>query len=205
MVNPDWLIAQWVNQREGCFLLRDQDGLATKWECYKKLHKMKAQVQFPLLMLLHCEIGYFVQVWRQMRYYFGWMEENKIVRPVPDTTDRLNCSSAWLIKNGDFVPTKDRHCLTKISIAGFNSTRSSTGRSSSRTSSGPMLTWKRLQGWHTSLILTLTFYQGSDSAHLKNIVCVIWHHEIFSCWQIADTGAVWRRKCTAWGAAGASL
>merc|ERR1711971_724881 len=66
---------QWVNQREGCFLLRDQDGLATKWECYKKLHKMKAQVQFLLLTLLHCEIGYFVQVWRQMRYYFGWMEE----------------------------------------------------------------------------------------------------------------------------------
>ena len=24
------------------------------------------------------------QVWRQMRYYFGWMEENKIVRPVPE-------------------------------------------------------------------------------------------------------------------------
>ena len=23
-----------------------------------------------------------------MRYYFGWMEENKIVRPVPETTDR---------------------------------------------------------------------------------------------------------------------
>ena len=30
----------------------------------------------------------FIQVWRQMRYYFGWMEENKIVRPVPDSTDR---------------------------------------------------------------------------------------------------------------------
>merc|ERR1719391_760670 len=36
---------QWVNQREGSFFLRDQDGLATKWECYKKLHKMKAQVK----------------------------------------------------------------------------------------------------------------------------------------------------------------
>ena len=43
---PNWLITQWVNQREGSFLLRDQDGLAVKWECYKKLHKMKAQVQF---------------------------------------------------------------------------------------------------------------------------------------------------------------
>ena len=36
----------WTSQREGAFLLRDQDGLATKWECYKKLHKMKAQVTF---------------------------------------------------------------------------------------------------------------------------------------------------------------
>lgn len=54
---------QWVNQRAGTFLLLDQDQLAVKWECYKKIHKMKAQV------------------WRQMRYYFGWMEENKIVRP----------------------------------------------------------------------------------------------------------------------------
>ena len=37
-------VLQWLNQREGSFLLRDQDGLAVKWECYKKLHKMKAQV-----------------------------------------------------------------------------------------------------------------------------------------------------------------
>ena len=43
------LIAQWENQREGSFLLRDQDGLAVKWECYKKLHKMKAQVHFTVL------------------------------------------------------------------------------------------------------------------------------------------------------------
>ena len=41
----DTSIVQWLNQREGSFLLRDQDGLATKWECYKKLHKMKAQVR----------------------------------------------------------------------------------------------------------------------------------------------------------------
>ena len=41
----DSSIVQWLNQREGSFLLRDQDGLATKWECYKKLHKMKAQVR----------------------------------------------------------------------------------------------------------------------------------------------------------------
>ena len=58
---------QWYNQREGVFILRDQDQLAVKWECYKKMHNMKAQV------------------WRQMRYYFGWMEENKIVRPVTDS------------------------------------------------------------------------------------------------------------------------
>lgn len=57
---------QWHNQREGSFFLQDHDQLAVKWECYKKMHNMKAQV------------------WRQMRYYFGWMEENKIVRPVPD-------------------------------------------------------------------------------------------------------------------------
>ena len=62
---------QWYNQREGSFTLKDQDQLAIKWECYKKLHKMKAQV------------------WRQMRYYFGWMEENKIVRPVPDVEHRF--------------------------------------------------------------------------------------------------------------------
>lgn len=57
---------QWYNQREGSFVLQDHDQLAVKWECYKKMHNMKAQV------------------WRQMRYYFGWMEENKIVRPVPE-------------------------------------------------------------------------------------------------------------------------
>merc|ERR1712241_817464 len=62
---------QWVNQREGIFTLRDQDQLAIKWECYKKMHNMKAQV------------------WRQMRYYFGWMEENKIIRPVPDSDSRF--------------------------------------------------------------------------------------------------------------------
>ena len=62
---------QWYNQREGVFVLRDQDQLAVKWECYKKMHNMKAQV------------------WRQMRYYFGWMEENKIIRPVPDCDTRF--------------------------------------------------------------------------------------------------------------------
>ena len=62
---------QWFNQREGIFVLRDQDQLAVKWECYKKMHNMKAQV------------------WRQMRYYFGWMEENKIIRPVPDSDSRF--------------------------------------------------------------------------------------------------------------------
>lgn len=61
---------QWVNQKEGSFILRDQEGLAIKWECYKKMNNMKAQV------------------WRQMRYYFGWMEENKIVRPIPDQKDK---------------------------------------------------------------------------------------------------------------------
>jgi len=79
---------QWVNQREGSFLLRDQDGLAVKWECYKKLHKMKAQV------------------WRQMRYYFGWMEENKIVRPVPDTTDRFQFHEKFFREK--FLPYKFR-------------------------------------------------------------------------------------------------
>ena len=58
---------QWLNQRDGTFVLCDHDQLAVKWECYKKMHNMKAQV------------------WRQMRYYFGWMEENKIVRPVTDS------------------------------------------------------------------------------------------------------------------------
>ena len=62
---------QWFNQREGSFILQDHDQLAVKWECYKKLHNMKAQV------------------WRQMRYYFGWMEENKIIRPVPDCDTRF--------------------------------------------------------------------------------------------------------------------
>ena len=62
---------QWFNQRDGIFILRDQDQLAVKWECYKKMHNMKAQV------------------WRQMRYYFGWMEENKIIRPVPDSDSRF--------------------------------------------------------------------------------------------------------------------
>jgi len=79
---------QWLNQREGSFLLRDQDGLATKWECYKKLHKMKAQV------------------WRQMRYYFGWMEENKIVRPVPETTDRFQFHEKFYREK--FLPYKFR-------------------------------------------------------------------------------------------------
>jgi len=58
---------KWYNQKEGTFLLFDQDQLAIKWECYKQLNCMKAQV------------------WRQMRYYFGWMEENKILRQVPET------------------------------------------------------------------------------------------------------------------------
>lgn len=79
---------QWLNQTDGSFLLRDQDGLATKWECYKKLHKMKAQV------------------WRQMRYYFGWMEENKIVRPVPDSTDRFQFHEKFYREK--FLPYKFR-------------------------------------------------------------------------------------------------
>ena len=57
---------RWFNQKEGVFILRDQDSLASKWECYKKMHNMKGQV------------------WRQMTYYFGWVEENKIMRQVPD-------------------------------------------------------------------------------------------------------------------------
>ena len=51
----------------------------------------------PLYSFASLNLDYivlFVQVWRQMRYYFGWMEENKIVRPVPDTTDRCSISTA---------------------------------------------------------------------------------------------------------------
>ena len=51
---------------------------------------MKAQVHFFPVLLLHYIPLLFAQVWRQMRYYFGWMEENKIVRPVPETTDRCS-------------------------------------------------------------------------------------------------------------------
>jgi len=88
---------QWVNQREGSFVLKDQDSLAIKWECYKKLHKMKAQV------------------WRQMRYYFGWMEENKIVRPVVDFQNRFQFQEKFYREK--FLPYKFRpHAdLAKIS------------------------------------------------------------------------------------------
>merc|ERR1719452_324554 len=79
---------QWFSQRDGSFILQDQDGLATKWECYKKLHKMKAQV------------------WRQMRYYFGWMEENKIVRRVAETTDRFQFHEKFYREK--FLPYKFR-------------------------------------------------------------------------------------------------
>jgi len=88
---------QWFNQREGTFILKDQDSLAIKWECYKKLHKMKAQV------------------WRQMRYYFGWMEENKIVRPVVEFQNRFQFQEKFYREK--FLPYKFRpHAdLAKIS------------------------------------------------------------------------------------------
>ena len=35
---------KWYNQKEGSFMLPDQDQLAIKWECYKKINQMKAQV-----------------------------------------------------------------------------------------------------------------------------------------------------------------
>lgn len=88
---------QWFSQREGSFILKDQDSLAIKWECYKKLHKMKAQV------------------WRQMRYYFGWMEENKIVRPVTEFPNRYQFQEKFYREK--FLPYKFRpHAdLEKIS------------------------------------------------------------------------------------------
>jgi len=88
---------QWYSQREGSFILKDQDSLAVKWECYKKLHKMKAQV------------------WRQMRYYFGWMEENKIVRPVVEFQNRFQFQEKFYREK--FLPYKFRpHAdLAKIS------------------------------------------------------------------------------------------
>jgi len=88
---------QWFSQAEGSFVLKDQDSLAIKWECYKKLHKMKAQV------------------WRQMRYYFGWMEENKIVRPVVEFQNRFQFQEKFFREK--FLPYKFRpHAdLAKIS------------------------------------------------------------------------------------------
>jgi len=88
---------QWFSQTEGSFILKDQDSLAIKWECYKKLHKMKAQV------------------WRQMRYYFGWMEENKIVRPVVEFQNRFQFQEKFFREK--FLPYKFRpHAdLAKIS------------------------------------------------------------------------------------------
>jgi len=88
---------QWFSQRDGSFILQDQDSLAVKWECYKKLHKMKAQV------------------WRQMRYYFGWMEENKIVRPVQEFPNRFQFQEKFYREK--FLPYKFRpHAdLLKIS------------------------------------------------------------------------------------------
>jgi len=88
---------QWFSQAEGSFVLKDQDSLAIKWECYKKLHKMKAQV------------------WRQMRYYFGWMEENKIVRPVVEFQNRFQFQEKFYREK--FLPYKFRpHAdLAKIS------------------------------------------------------------------------------------------
>jgi len=88
---------QWYSQREGSFILKDQDSLAVKWECYKKLHKMKAQV------------------WRQMRYYFGWMEENKIVRPIVEFQNRFQFQEKFYREK--FLPYKFRpHAdLVKIS------------------------------------------------------------------------------------------
>ena len=43
-----------------------------------------------------------------MRYYFGWMEENKIVRPVPETTDRyrvfcLSCKLGGLLLEDESI------------------------------------------------------------------------------------------------------
>jgi len=89
---------QWLSQREGSFVLRDQDGLAIKWECYKRLHKMKAQV------------------WRQMRYYFGWMEENKIVKPMLEFENQFQFHEKFYREK--FLPYKFRpHAdLVKISL-----------------------------------------------------------------------------------------
>lgn len=45
---------QWYNQREGSFVLQDHDQLAVKWECYKKMHNMKASIFTIFISLYLC-------------------------------------------------------------------------------------------------------------------------------------------------------
>jgi len=92
-------ILKWYNQKEGTFMLYDQDQLAIKWECYKQLNSMKAQV------------------WRQMRYYFGWMEENKILRQVPETENTFQFVERFYREKFlpyKFKPHTDINQLNKI-------------------------------------------------------------------------------------------
>ena len=47
-----------------------------------------------------------------MRYYFGWMEENKIVRPVPESTDRFQFHEKFYREK--FLPYKFRSALPNL-------------------------------------------------------------------------------------------
>ena len=80
---------------------------------------MKAQVSqhtFDIFVSFkHFVISLVFQVWRQMRYYFGWMEENKIVRPVPESTDRFQFHEKFYREK--FLPYKFRSAVSNIPIS----------------------------------------------------------------------------------------
>ncbi|XP_023328086.1 uncharacterized protein LOC111701150 [Eurytemora carolleeae] len=96
---------RWQDESIGKFYLEDIGRLGKLWENYKQLKNIRAQS------------------WRQMRYYFGFYEENRIIRQIPEGEGYIYQFQELFYKDRfvpyKYKPIKDFSLLESLALSKY--------------------------------------------------------------------------------------